>query len=246
MRWAACFPFMFRKLAGEDYALGAAYLTETALAALTLTASAGSFVFSGSAAGVLTGRAFAAAAGGFALSGAAVSLRVGHAFAAGAGSFALSGAAAGVLTGRAFAAGVGTYTLTGGSAGLLGGFRVIAESGPFTVTGGAASLRPSLTFIAEGSSFSFTGGAVGFTVEQPPISVVITGGSGRRVITTRHYKLIADGSEFASRGGNADLFVDRYLKTEPGVFGLAVGEAEITLQLFDTVRHDNDFLLLAA
>lgn len=87
-----------------------------------LIADAGSFVLTGSDAGVLHKRVLGADAG----------------------SFSLAGQDAGLVAIRRLSADAGSFTLTGSAAGLLKGFHLGADSGTFTLQGSDASLAAQL------------------------------------------------------------------------------------------------------
>jgi len=129
----------------------------------TLTAAAGSYSLTGSAAGVRAARKLVAAAGSFALAGGATGLEKGFEVAADAGSYSLAGGAATLRVTRRVPADAGSYALTGSAAGLKAGRKLAGDAGSYSLTGNTATLdysgSGSKTLSADAGSYSLTGSA---------------------------------------------------------------------------------------
>jgi hypothetical protein len=144
--------------------------------AAVLSADSGTFVLTGTAAGLRVTRTLAAGSGTFTETGTDAALKVGHRLDAGSGTFVETGTAAGLLFGRKVVAGSGTFTETGTSAGLLTGRKVSAASGSYTWTGSDATLTytgsgpTNYTLTAGAGSFGLTGTSAGLLATRlvPP------------------------------------------------------------------------------
>lgn len=113
---------------------------------LFLDALAGSYTYTGTAAGLLVGRVVAGGAGAYTLTGTAANLVKGSLVGAASGSYALTGTAATL-----------TYTP------LPGAYTLTADSGGFTETGTAATLKAGRTLPAAFAQFTLTGQAATLT-----------------------------------------------------------------------------------
>jgi hypothetical protein len=111
-----------------------------------VTASAGSYAVTGSAAAIKAGRAVAAGSGSYAVTGSSVGLITSHRVAANAGSYALTGANASINKSagdKTLSGDAGSYVLTGAAVTLLVSRRVAANSGSYALTGTAATISAS-------------------------------------------------------------------------------------------------------
>lgn len=155
----------------------------------TLTADAGSYALTGTAANLEYGRALDAAAGSFTLSGTDASLEYGYSLTAEAGSFALSGQDAALEFGYALDAEAGSYALTGQDATLtytpVGGYTLVAEAGSYSVSGTDATLNLGISLTAEAGSFTISGQDAslefGYLLDAEPGSFAFTGSDGTLV-----------------------------------------------------------------
>jgi hypothetical protein len=125
--------------------------------AYKLTASAGSFSVTGTAAGLKFGRVLPSSSGSFLTTGTAAALRKGFTLPASAGSFQATGTAAGLKIGRVLQAGSGSFATTGTDAALRITRRLPGDSGTFAFTGSTATLRLARRVIAEAGEFAVTG-----------------------------------------------------------------------------------------
>lgn len=125
--------------------------------AYSIVASAGSYVLTGTAAGLKHGWVVAAAPGAYAMTGAAAALKHGYKVPATAGSYALTGSAAALKHGWKVPAGVGSYALAGSVAGLALGRKVAAAAGSYAMSGAAAALKHGWVTAAAPGSYAFLG-----------------------------------------------------------------------------------------
>lgn len=150
--------------------------------AYTLTAAAGTYAFTGTAATLTHKYVVSAAAGAYTLTGTAATLRRNLPLIAGAGSYTLTGSAASLLHKYILAAGAGSYAMTGTPATLKHGFAVAAGAGSYALTGTAASLRKTWLLGAGAGSYLFTGTAV--TLTKASLSTyTLAAGAGAYVFT---------------------------------------------------------------
>lgn len=167
------------------------YIPGTA-APVVLTASAGSFTLTGSAATLARRKVLVAAAGTFSLTGAAATLARRKVLIAAAGSFTLTGASVVLAAQRNISASSGSFSLTGSAATLRRGLVLQAQAGVFSLTGAAADLAVLSGLTASSGSFVISGAAASLVVRRLPMvaaagSFVMTGSSAtfvaRRVLT---------------------------------------------------------------
>ena len=123
----------------------------------TLSAGAGSYSITGTAAGLKKGFSLAAGVGSYTTTGTAANLKKGRTLAAGVGSYSTTGTAAGLKHGWKVAAGVGSYTTTGTAAGVKHGWKLPAGVGSYTTTGTDAGLKHGWKVAAGVGSYSTTG-----------------------------------------------------------------------------------------
>jgi hypothetical protein len=165
--------------------------------ATTLTAAAGSYALTGSAAALLrkqvaaagaytiTGTAAAllrkqvAAAGAYTITGTAAALKRGQVTPA--GSYTITGAAANLVAtaNLVFPAAAGSYTLTGAAAAFqIGGNVVLAtDPGAYTLTGTAATfaISDNRVLAAAAGAYALTGSPANFVITAPGVDVIPVG-----------------------------------------------------------------------
>lgn len=187
------------------------YLNVTAAGGVVdhpLTAGAGSFAVTGTAANVKVARLLSAGAGAYALTGTAALVKAGRAVAAGAGSYAYTGTAAALLHKDVLAAGSGSFALTGTDASLKKGWVLAAASGSFAVSGSSASLLLKRVLAAGAGSYAVTGTDAGLSKSS---NKSLAAGSGSYAITgstagfLRTWRLVADSGSFTITGTDAQL-----------------------------------------
>ena len=184
---------VFKETGDEKFLLNGAILN-TATSGVThysLTAEAGSYALTGTAATLTATREIAAAAGSYALSGTAATLTTTRELAAGAGSYSLSGTAAALTAARELAAGAGSYGLSGTAATLTytpaaGAFELIAEAGSYSLSGTAATLTATRELSAAAGSYALSGTAA--TLTYTPVTA---------------FELTAEAGAYALSGGDA-------------------------------------------
>ena len=165
----------------------------------TITASAGSYAVTGTAAGIKAQRKVVAASGTYAMTGTAAAARVARRIVAAAGSYVVTGTAATLRATRRLVAGAGTYAVTGTDAALQKGRRMIAEAGVYAITGTATSFRRGLRLSAAAGVYTLTGTDMALQY-------------GRR--------LVADAGTYALTGVSAALNKGRRLVAESGSYVL--------------------------
>lgn len=200
--------------------------------AAVLTASPGTFTFTGSDATLRVSRRvkLTADGGSLTLTGTAAALLVGHKLVAASGSFAITGTAAGLRAARRIAAAGGVLALTGGAATLLVARRMAAVGGAFALTGSAATLRRALRMVASGGAVALTGADASLStttarsMAASPGTFALTGGAAT---FRRTYVLAAAGGAFTVTGSAAGLVVAGapVLVAESASFALAGGAA---------------------
>lgn len=199
-----------------------------------LTADAGSYSLTGTAATLRKGKVLAAAAGSYGLSGQAATLRHAWKIAAGAGGYSLGGQAAGLVHGWKVAAGVGSYTLNGQDASLTlsaGNKQIDADAGAYDLVGTAASLIHARIIAAGVGGYSLGGqtasllharkivagaGSYGLTgaaaqlLQARRVSAGVGSYSldGQTVALKRIWRLVAEVGGYALTGSNVTLSTD--------------------------------------
>lgn len=132
---------VYPPFAGSEWTDGGpAILLALQTGAFTLAAVSGSYVLTGSDAGLKSARMLAAASGTYALAGSVAALVHGLRLAANAGAHTLTGSVAGLIAARKLAAVSGSYLLTGSAAGLIAPKKLLAEGGSYILTGSAVDL----------------------------------------------------------------------------------------------------------
>jgi hypothetical protein len=163
-------------------------------AGFTMTAASGSFVLTGTAAGLTRGLKLTAAGGAYTLTGTAASLY--RKLIAAGGSYLLTGTAAALKRGLLLTAAGGSYTLAGTAAALKKGFALTAAGGSYVLSGTAAGLKAARLLAAAGGSYLLTGTAAalkrGLKIAAAGGSYVLTGTAATLSKTTLNaYRMIA-------------------------------------------------------
>lgn len=174
-----------------------------------LTADAGSFTLSGTAAALEAGRYLAANAGSYTLTGQDVTFVVDRVLTAESGSFSLTGTDATLTysgTTYTLTADPGSYTLTGTDAALEAGRLLAASPGSYTLTGQDATLTRDAVLTAASGSYTLTGTAAALN-------------AGR--------KLTAESGSYTLSGTDASLIADRVLTAASGSFVLTGTDASL-------------------
>jgi hypothetical protein len=201
--------------------------------AKTLTADAGSFSLTGTAATLRKGKVLAAAAGSFSLTGTSAGLKHGWKVPAAAGSYVLTGTAAGLKHGWKLPAASGSFALTGTAATLIRKLPLVAGAGSYVLTGTAAALRQSRKIAATSGSFTLTGTDAGvkhgWRVIAGAGSYVLTGTDA--ALTKAGNKLLAAGAgSFAPTGTKVGLRVSHLIAASSGSFTITGTAASLLLK----------------
>lgn len=127
--------------------------------AYTLDAAAGSYVLTGTAAGLKWAHKLVAGTATYAYTGATAGLKRGYKVGAGTATYSISGQAAVLRATRKLAAAVAAYTLTGAVANLRRSRFLVAGTASYTITGFATSLRRNSKLASGTASYVLTGSA---------------------------------------------------------------------------------------
>lgn len=127
---------------------------------LTITADAGSYTLTGTAATFIRTRLITAGAGSYSLTGTAASLELGKELVAGASSYALTGTAATFIQDYLLTADGSSYVLTGFDAFFPTPTALSAESGIYEITGTPATFTLPKFILADAGSYTLTGSNV--------------------------------------------------------------------------------------
>jgi len=188
----------------------------------TITAGAGSYAITGTAATPKLARKIAADAGSYAVTGATASFSRGQSVVAGAASYAIGGADASLKHGKAVVAGGGSYAVTGTNAALLLRRIILAESGSYEIAGSVAGLGLGKRIAADGGSYAVSGTDAGIrgarVVAGAAGSYAVTGSDAGLVHNTDRviaagagsYQVIGTDAALIATGGgqgDADLYV---------------------------------------
>lgn len=158
-----------------------------------------------------------AEAGSYALTGTAAALRATRKITAAGGSYAVSGTAAALKAGRKLAAAIGSYVLSGVDAtlthGTPGAFTLVAEAGSYVVTGTAAALRATRKIVAASGSYAQTGTVAALKAGRKLAAAVGSYAlSGADATLTydelQHYSLACSSGSYALTGTAATLTYD--------------------------------------
>lgn len=154
------------------------FVGEAGATAYTLTADAGTYAITGTAATLKAARLLSANAGSYAQTGTAASLEHGFTVQANGGTFVVTGTAAGTRKASIVNAASGTFTVSGTAAALRRTGIVAAGSGAYSVNGTDATLVydqvGSFTLVANGGTYAVTGTAATLEADR---RIVATGGS---------------------------------------------------------------------
>jgi len=192
-----------------------------AAADYVLSASAGSFVETGSDATLKHGYLVSASAGSFVETGSDASLSATRRVSASAGSFVETGSDASLSTTRRVSASAGSFVETGSDASLEHGYLISASAGSFVETGSDASLSATRRVSVSAGSFVETGFDAtlehGYLVSASAGSFVETG-SDAELIHGGNKVLVADSGLFVWVGSDATLSVTRLISALAGSF----------------------------
>lgn len=136
----------------------------------TLSATTGSFTFTGGSVGLITGRKLSAATGAYTLTGNTTNLVYTpisgptYTLIAETGTFILTGGDSGLKAGRKLSAATGSFILTGSSAALLASRKISAVTGSFGITGATTGLIAARKLSAGTGVFTLTGYPVTLTL----------------------------------------------------------------------------------
>ena len=138
----------------------------TVSAGAELTADAGSYSITGTAAGLEYGRSLTADAGSYSVSGTDATFQLGLSLTADAGSYSISGTAATFLVDYSLTADAGSYSISGVDAGLEYASLLNADAGAYDVTGTDATFQLGYSLVADVGSYTITGVDAGLTVDK--------------------------------------------------------------------------------
>ena len=186
---------------------------------VTMTASPGSYAYTGVAAGLLQARKLIADVGTFVYSGVTAGTLAALKMAADAGSYALTGIDVIFRFGKVLTAEAGAYTYTGVAATLQAIVSMPAAAGTYAYTGVDASLKAAKILTAEVGAYIYSGIDVIFLKGQLLIAeagaYVLTG-----VATLKHIVMRNLTGSYAYTGVAASLTFGKKLIAEAGAYVL--------------------------
>jgi hypothetical protein len=143
----------------------------------TLTASGGTYAFSGGDALFTFARSIIASGATYAYTGGAAIFAFGRTLTASGATYAFTGGDALFTFNRALVASGASYAFTGGAANFVQNRALIADGGTYAYSGGAALFNftagATFTLIASGGTYSYAGGDALFT---KTVATDVTGG----------------------------------------------------------------------
>ena len=187
--------------------------------AYTMPASAGSYIETGAAVGLLRDAKIAIAAGSYAETGVAVGLFRGFKVAAGIGAYAEIGTTATLRKTWLILITAGSYIETGQAVGLFKGRTIVANMGAYTETGLAVTLKKDWLIPVVGGNYIESGQIVqllkGSKVQALFGSVDI---SGQPANLMRYAVLLAQSGAFGELGQTVGLYKGFNLSIGSGTF----------------------------
>lgn len=194
----------------------------------TLTADAGSFSITGTAANLERNLKVVANTGSYVITGTAANLERSLKVVANAGSYSITGTAANLGYNRKVVADTGTFLITGANANLESSREVFAESGSVIITGTDATLRKSINMTADSGSFAVSGTNATLTATRR-----LTASSGSVTVTgtdasfRKSINFNAEAGAITLTGTSASLEYNRRLVADTGVFTLTGTDASL-------------------
>ncbi len=192
----------------------------------TLTADAGTYSLTGTAASLERGVLVAANGGSYTITGTAADLEFNRLIAASSGSYAITGTAANLERASVVVADAGTYTITGTDASFVKATPIAADSGTYTITGDAADLERASLVTAASGSYAISGAAAGLE-----FSALLGAGAGSYSLTGTLAGLLsalevaADGGSYTITGTDLDLIRDLLISADGGSYLLTGTDA---------------------
>lgn len=145
--------------------------------AKSITADAGSYTLTGTAATFRKTWKVVAASGSYALTGTAATPKLGRKVVAAAGSYLLTGSNVNLNKGKRISVDPGSYSFTGTAATLRQARKVTAVAGSYVLTGATVALKHGWKVTAASGSYSIVGASVNFLIAKAPsIHLPVFGG----------------------------------------------------------------------
>lgn len=192
-----------------------------------LSASAGSYSESGTAATPIASRKISAAGSSYSETGTAATLKATRSLTCNSASVSVTGTSVSFRYDRILTASGGSISLSGQSASLRLAREGISDGGSVAVGASAASLKCSRKLTASGGSASISGQSIGFGLLRgiftDSYAVNVTGSASLLGV---HHKLFASGETITVLGSNTDLFIERLIATSIGQYEVADGGTE--------------------
>jgi hypothetical protein len=176
-----------------------------------------------------TNKTISAGAGSYALTGTAASPELGRKTAADSGSYALTGTDATFKKGYKLAGDTGSYALTGTAATLRHAWKIVPDAGAYALTGTNATLRRNLPLVPDSGSYALTGTDAtpkhGWRVAVDPGSYTLTGTAA----TLRHaWRLAVDSGSYSLSGTDASGRYGYRVGAGAGSYALTGTDATLT------------------
>lgn len=151
------------------------------IAARKLQTGVGTYVYTGQVSSPIRGRYLSVNPGSYVYTGVSESNTRGRYLLASPGTYVLTGASAILKADRKLLAATGAYIYTGASAGLIAARKLNAATGSYVYTGASAVLKAARILAASPGAYSYTGASAALTrgrvLNVSPGSYVLTGSS---------------------------------------------------------------------
>lgn len=194
---------------------------EATAGAYTLTADAGSYAVTGTAASLERNRLIGAATAAYNVTGTAASLERGFLISAATAAYTVTGQDADFDYARAIIGGAGVYNVVGAAAALERALRLVADAGAYAVSGTNATLSPGKAIAAAGGGYVVTGQDAGLL---RALLLAAAAGSyavnGVAASLERALEVLAASGSYAVTGGDADLIQDMLVAALAGAYAI--------------------------
>lgn len=202
--------------------------------AYTLTADSGSYIVTGTAAGLKTDRKIAANTDAYAITGTAAGLFIGYKITADVGNYTYAGQDVTLSysgADKTLTADAGSYTLTGSDATLKQGHALVANAGSYTVSGTDAGLQIGYKIAAGADSYTLTGTAaglaVGYSLTIESGAYTLTGQDATLTYSGGDYSLVADSGTYTLTGTDTTLQHDKTVSATAGSYTVTGTDAAL-------------------
>jgi hypothetical protein len=200
--------------------------------AYTLSAAAGSYAITGTAALLKRSRRVVASAGSYAFTGSTAVVRKGYKATSGTGSYSVSGSSTTLRKASRLPVQSGSYAMNGSPVGTERGLKVSAGSSSYSLAGFDASFTRTYILGAESASYDLTGPDVGFSrsyVLKPQAAQYELTGSDVSLTKLSNKTLSADTASYAFNGSNISLTRSYRIDFDEGQYDFSGTDAGLIL-----------------